>query len=71
MELDSKYLGIPMIWGRGKKAALAFIKDRIVSRISSWKGRFLSQAGKEVLIKAVVSAMPTKYALFQDSNYFL
>ncbi|KAL4291122.1 hypothetical protein GQ457_14G012230 [Hibiscus cannabinus] len=61
MELDSKYLGIPMIWGRGKKAALAFIKDRIVSRISSWKGRFLSQAGKEVLIKAVVSAMPTYF----------
>ena len=57
-----KYLGLPPIIGRGKKQAFAEIKLRIQSKLSGWKGKFLSQAGKEVLIKSVAQAIPT-YAM--------
>lgn len=47
------YLGVPTIWGSSKKAALAYVKDRVFAKVQGWKQRFLSQAGMEVLIKAV------------------
>ncbi|BFG24970.1 hypothetical protein CerSpe_112440 [Prunus speciosa] len=49
-----KYLGLPTIWGRSKREALLYIKERIMSKIQGWKQQLLSQAGREVLLKAVV-----------------
>lgn len=45
--------------GRGKKASLQYIKERVWSKIRGWKEKLLSQAGREVLLKAVVQAIPT------------
>ncbi|PNX79261.1 ribonuclease H [Trifolium pratense] len=53
------YLGLPSMIGRKKKDVFAFIKDRIWKRINSWRGRALSRAGKEVMIKSVLQAIPT------------
>lgn len=53
------YLGMPSIIGRDKGNAFKCIKDRIWRRLSSWTMQFLSKAGKEILIKAVVQAIPT------------
>jgi hypothetical protein len=39
--------------------AFTSLKDRIWARISNWKNKFLSQAGKEILLKAVAQAIPT------------
>ncbi|CAN6566565.1 unnamed protein product [Malus baccata var. baccata] len=58
VEDPRKYLDLPSIWGRSKKKALQFIKERILTKIAGWKRRFLSQAGKEVLIKAVIQTIP-------------
>lgn len=44
--------------GRHKRASLAYIKDRIWSKLQGWKEKLLSQAGMEVLLKAVVQAIP-------------
>lgn len=53
-----KYLGLPTIWHRSKKAALGFIKESIIKKVKGWKQATLSQAGKEVLIKAIATAIP-------------
>ncbi|XP_058788236.1 uncharacterized protein LOC131662466 [Vicia villosa] len=52
------YLGLPSLIGRSKKATFSFIKDRIWKRINSWRGRSLSRAGKETMIKSVLQAIP-------------
>lgn len=51
------YLGLPAMWERSKTSALAFVKDRVEKKIQGWKGCLLSQAGKEVMTKAVVNAI--------------
>ncbi|XP_057417986.1 uncharacterized protein LOC130712164 [Lotus japonicus] len=56
------YLGLPAEWGRSKISSLGWIKDKLLNKIQSWKGRLLNQAGKEILIKAVLQALPT-YAM--------
>ncbi|KAL0013802.1 hypothetical protein SO802_000871 [Lithocarpus litseifolius] len=47
-----KYLGLPYFEGRQKKACLNQIKERIWAKMQGWKEKLLSQAGKEVRIKA-------------------
>ncbi|KAF7835731.1 reverse transcriptase [Senna tora] len=53
-----RYLGLPTLWERSKVVALAFVKDRMMRKIQSWKQKTLTQVGREVLIKAVVSSIP-------------
>uniref|UniRef100_A0A803Q9L8 Reverse transcriptase domain-containing protein n=1 Tax=Cannabis sativa TaxID=3483 RepID=A0A803Q9L8_CANSA len=63
---DSKYLGLPSTLDRNKNAVLGFLKDKMQKRIQSWDGKFLSRAGKEVMIKSVLQSVPS-YAM----NVFL
>ncbi|GAU35453.1 hypothetical protein TSUD_364090 [Trifolium subterraneum] len=53
------YLGLPSMIGRSKKAVFSYIKDRIWKKMNSWRGRALSKAGKEVMIKFVLQAIPS------------
>ncbi|XP_060974100.1 uncharacterized protein LOC133039267 [Cannabis sativa] len=55
----SKYLGLPSVIGRNKNASFGFLKDKVQKRIRTWDNKFLSKAGKEVLIKSVVQSLPT------------
>ncbi|KAL6140822.1 hypothetical protein ACLB2K_059115 [Fragaria x ananassa] len=48
-----KYLGLPTLVGRSKKNTFSYLKDRLRKRLSGWKGKLLSGAGKELLIKVV------------------
>lgn len=45
--------------GRKKYHTFSFIKDRVWKKLQGWKGRTLSRAGKEILIKAVAQSIPT------------
>lgn len=36
-----KYLGLPSMIGRSKKATFSFIKDRVWQKISSWSSKCL------------------------------
>uniref|UniRef100_A0A2N9IPV8 Reverse transcriptase domain-containing protein n=1 Tax=Fagus sylvatica TaxID=28930 RepID=A0A2N9IPV8_FAGSY len=53
-----KYLGLPPIVGKGKKQAFMDVKHKIANKLQGWKGKLLSQAGKEILIKSVAQAIP-------------
>jgi hypothetical protein len=54
-----KYLGLPALIGRSKTAAFSGLQGRIWGRMHGWKEKFLSQAGKEALLKVVIQAIPT------------
>jgi hypothetical protein len=54
-----KYLGIPALIGRNQTRAFQAIQSRIWDRLQGWKEKFLSQAEKEVLLKAVIQAIST------------
>jgi hypothetical protein len=63
------YLGLPSMIGRKKKDVFAFIKDRIWKRINSWRGRTLSRAGKEVMIKSVAGHSNLHHECLPSSGY--
>lgn len=54
-----KYLGMLAVVGRSKKDVFSFLKDRVWDRVKKWNVRDFSMAGREVLIKAVLQAIPT------------
>ena len=62
VEGHEKYLGLPTFIGSSKKRVFQIIQDRVWKKLKGWKGQCLSQAGREVLIKAVAQAIPT-YAM--------
>ena len=53
-----KYLGLPEHFGRKKRDIFASILDRIRQKVLSWSTRFLSGAGKQILLKSILTAMP-------------
>lgn len=53
-----KYLGLPEQFGRRKRDIFASILDRIKQKSHIWTARFLSGAGKQVMLKSVLDAMP-------------
>lgn len=59
---NERYLGLPVYMGKSKEKKFSYLKDRIWKRIQGWKEKLLSKAGKEILIKAVVQAIPS-YAM--------
>ncbi|KAF5464321.1 hypothetical protein F2P56_014405 [Juglans regia] len=58
----AKYLGLPSFVGKSHYQTFKVIKDRVWAKLQGWKEKLLSQAGRELLIKAVVQAIPT-YAM--------
>lgn len=57
MACHERYLGLPTLAGRGKILLFKSVRDRVWKKINGWKEKLLSQAGKEILLKAVVQAI--------------
>lgn len=53
------YLGLPSLISRSKKCVFYFLNDRLLRRVSCWNSKFLSQDGKEILLKSVAQAIPS------------
>ena len=53
-------LGCRLWWvEKKKKENFIYIKESIWGKLQGWKEKVLSQAGREVLLKAIVQAIPT------------
>lgn len=52
------YLGIPETFIGSKVATLNYLDSRVDGKFNAWNTRYLSQSGKEVLIKVVALAFP-------------
>jgi hypothetical protein len=53
------YLDLLVLAGRSRIQSFNGINDRVWKRLNNWKVKFLSQAGKEILLKAIVQAIST------------
>lgn len=54
---QDRYLGLPILIGRSKYNTFHWIKERVWNKMSNWKHKFLSQVGREVLIRAILQAL--------------
>ena len=52
------YLGLPMIGGKLKVNTFRELHERISKRVMSWKEKFISKVGREILIKTIAQAIP-------------
>ncbi|KAK3218733.1 hypothetical protein Dsin_012703 [Dipteronia sinensis] len=59
VDCHESYLGLPCLAGMRKKEIFSGIISKIWDKIRGWRDKFLSTGGKEVLIKAVIQAIPT------------
>lgn len=56
---NDKYLGLPSLVGRSRKAVFSFVKERVWKRVQGWNTKTLSRAGKSVMIKNVAQSIPS------------
>ena len=54
-----KYLGLPSLVGRSKRNSFNDLKEKLGNKLSGWKEKLLSNAGKEILIKSIAQAIPS------------
>lgn len=53
-----KYLGVPLHFTKLRREDLQPVIDKIIKRISGWKGRLLSYAGRLTLLEAFLASIP-------------
>jgi hypothetical protein len=56
--ISEKYLGLPAMVGLDRTDSFIYLLERIIERLKGWKERFLSMGGKEILLKAIIQAIP-------------
>ena len=59
VERFDSYLGLPTLIVRRKCDSFAFLKEWVWRKMQGWKGKLLSRARKEILIKVVAQSIPT------------
>ncbi|KAL8505478.1 hypothetical protein ACS0TY_016649 [Phlomoides rotata] len=53
------YLGLPTFTLRSKRTQFGYLRDRLLKKVDTRQKMHFSEGGKEVLIKAVLQAIPT------------
>lgn len=57
-----KYLGLPFLTSRSKHVLFSDAKDKVREKLSRWKEKLLTEAGKEILTRSVIQAIAS-YAI--------
>jgi hypothetical protein len=58
-DFPCSYLGLPLHFRKPNKSTFYPLVQKIGSRLPGWKRDFLSYPGRELLVKIVLSSMPT------------
>ena len=59
LERDVKYLGAPLFPSTKRSENFNYLVQQVDRRLTGWKMKTLSWAGRNILIKSVVQAVPT------------
>jgi hypothetical protein len=57
-KFSGKYLGLPLHIRKLRRIEVQPLIDRIGAHLPGWKGKFLSTAGRETLVKTILSSQP-------------
>lgn len=60
-EFPCTYLGLPLQVRRSSRTTLQPLIQKIASRLPGWKRRLFTYPGRELLVKTVLTAMPTYF----------
>ncbi|GLT30193.1 hypothetical protein SLA2020_050080 [Shorea laevis] len=52
------YLGVPILHGRSTASTYKYILEKIQIKLSNWKQKLLSLAGRRILVQSVTTAIP-------------
>ncbi|KAL9659155.1 hypothetical protein QQ045_028246 [Rhodiola kirilowii] len=58
VDYHSKYLGLPLVAGQKLSAVCGELVEKLWSKLQSWENLKLSVGGREILIKAILQAIP-------------
>lgn len=56
---NATYLGLLNMVGRNKSSVFGYLKEKINHKVQSWKEKWFTQAGREILIKNLAQTMLT------------
>ena len=71
-KFSGKYLGLPLHIRKLRKVEVQPLIDKIGARLPGWKGRLLSAAGRETLVKIVLSAQPIYHmTVFPEQKWLI
>lgn len=56
---NGKYLGSPSCSFKNRTIEFSFIVDKLAIKLAGWKGKHMSMAGRNTLIKSVALAIPS------------
>ena len=60
------YLGLPLSVKKLPKAVLQTLVDKVADRLPSWKAALIHPAGRAVLVRAVLTAIPIYHMMALD-----
>ena len=58
VDFPIRYLGPPLCAGKLRLVHIQYILDRVRARLAAWKGRLMPIAGRHVLVRCVLTALP-------------
>jgi hypothetical protein len=71
-KFPGKYLGLPLHTRKLRRIEFQPLLDKIEGRLQGWKGKLMSLAGRETLVKCVLTAQPIYHlTVFQAHKWLI